>query len=268
VIYNQLDSIILLIQIWIGYAEFSFVGSNAMLTKTATAALAVGLSLAGLATPAAAGTILIFAENKPGGFVVIHDNGNGTTSLSTDIPVTITNLFGPLVPPNITDATFSLSALSSDHSTTVGVGPLALLTQQYTGSFTIDAPECSLVCLSGTFADSVMSGLVGGFSLTQQASVPPAAGLVFSSDVIPAIDLALNQAFALSKTALTNPVKDDCSSPLGCTLGSTSANVSGTFSANPMSTPETSTWVMLALGFAAMGFGGYRSSRTKIALID
>jgi PEP-CTERM motif len=32
--------------------------------------------------------------------------------------------------------------------------------------------------------------------------------------------------------------------------------------------PEPSTWVMMALGFAGLGFLGHRSSRTKIAMID
>jgi hypothetical protein len=30
------------------------------------------------------------------------------------------------------------------------------------------------------------------------------------------------------------------------------------FDTNPMSTPETSTWVMMGLGFAALGFAGWR----------
>jgi hypothetical protein len=34
------------------------------------------------------------------------------------------------------------------------------------------------------------------------------------------------------------------------------------------SVPEPSTWVMMALGFAGLGFMGYRSSRTKISVID
>jgi hypothetical protein len=244
-----------------------------MLRKTATAALAVGLGLAGLATPATAATVLIFAQNHavPPGFVVINDNGDGTTSLSTDIGVTITDLAGPLVPPSITDATFTLTATSVNHGSTIPLSPtVSLFSQEFSGSFAIDAPECGSGgdCLSGTFADAVMSGLLNGFSLTLFSSTPPAAGVTFASDVIPLADLALDRAMALSKTALTNPVTNDCSSPLGCTLGTTSANVSGTFSATSMSTPEPSTWVMMFLGFAGLGFVGHRSSRTKIALID
>jgi hypothetical protein len=32
--------------------------------------------------------------------------------------------------------------------------------------------------------------------------------------------------------------------------------------------PEPSSWVMLALGFAGLGFMGHRASRTKISMID
>jgi hypothetical protein len=236
-----------------------------MLTKTATAAaLAVGLGLAGLATPASAATILIFAQNHsvPPGFVVLHDNGNGTTSLATSISVTITDLLGPLVPPSITDATFSLTGNSVTHGTTLPIGGgFSLFTQEYSGSFSITAPECGLVCLAGTFSDAVMSGLEGGFALTLSSSTPPSNGVTFTSDVIPVADLALDRAMALSKTALTNAVFNDCSSPLGCTLATTSANVSGDFSAGAMGTPEPSTWVMLLLGFGGLGFAASLRNR-------
>jgi hypothetical protein len=280
---TALDSSFLLIQIWIGYTEFSFVGTNVMLTKTATAALAVGTSLLGFAAPASAATVLIFAQNHsaPPGFVVLHDNGNGTTSLSTSIAVTITDLAGPLVPPPITDATFTLTGLSDGAAHTIALTPtLSLFTQEFSGSFSITTPttlphtpqQCGTtgLCLSGTFTDAVMSGFLGGFALTLFDSTPPTSGLAFASDplAIPASALADDRAMSLAKTDLTSPVTDDCSSPVGCTLGTTSANVSGTFSATPGTVPESSTWVMMILGFAGLGAAGFRSSRTKLALID
>jgi hypothetical protein len=158
-----------------------------------------------------------------------------------------------------------LSGHSTDFASETAIGGgIELLTQTYSGTFSITAPECHTVCLAGAFVD-IQSGPVGGFALTLAASTPPVAGLTFTSDVIPAGYLNLPLGFALSKTALTDPVTFDCSSPLGCTLGSTSANVSGIFSAG---VPEPSTWVMMFLGFAGLGFAGYRSSRPKIALTD
>jgi hypothetical protein len=88
--------------------------TKAMLTKTATAALAIGMGLVGLATPATAATILIFAENgaTPPGFVVIQDDGNGATSMATDIPVTITDLAGPWSPRDNRRHIHALGALN------------------------------------------------------------------------------------------------------------------------------------------------------------
>jgi hypothetical protein len=36
----------------------------------------------------------------------------------------------------------------------------------------------------------------------------------------------------------------------------------------PTGVPETSTWAMMALGFAGLGFAGYRSSRPRVAFAD
>jgi hypothetical protein len=36
-------------------------------------------------------------------------------------------------------------------------------------------------------------------------------------------------------------------------------------SANPSAVPEPSTWAMMLLGFAGVGFAGYRSTRTRAA---
>jgi hypothetical protein len=243
-----------------------------MLMKSATAALAAGIGLfglAGLATPASAVTILNFAQNHsvPPGFIVINDNGDGSTTLATSISATITDLAGPLVPPPITDATFTLNALSSNHATVFAVGPFNLFSQAFTGTFSVTAPECSGSCLSGTFTDAVMSGLVGGFQLTLNAS-EPATGLTFTSNVIPAIFFGSDFAMALAKTDLTVPVTNDCSSPAGCTLATTTAVVAGNFSSTPRAIPESSTWVMMVMGFAGLFFTAHRSSRTRLASID
>ena len=48
-------------------------------------------------------------------------------------------------------------------------------------------------------------------------------------------------------------------------LNGTTAGFSATWSATTV-VPETSTWVMMALGFVGLGFAGYRSSRKSVAL--
>jgi hypothetical protein len=272
VIYNRLDSIIFLIQITIGYVEQLFLGTNVMLRKTATAALAVGLGLAGLATPVSAATILTFAQNgvAPPTNFDFTDNGDGTTSISTALSIAITALQGPLVPPPITDAIITLNATSTNTATTFVFAGVTFLVQRYTGTFAIDASECGStgVCLSGTFVD-LLSAQVGGRALTISATEPPVGAVTFASDIIPPIDIATDRALALSATNFDTPIAEDCTSGFGCTLATNSSNLAGTFSADTApGTPEPSTWVMMFLGFAGLGLVGHRSSRMKIALID
>jgi hypothetical protein len=274
VISNRLDSIIHLIQIWIGYDRTLFLGTNVMLRKTATAALAIGLGLglAGLATPSTAKTVLIFAQNgaSPPTNFDVTDNGNGTTTISTALSVVITAEDGPLVPPPITDAIFSFTSTSTTAASTFTAGGITFLVQRFSGTFAIDAPECGAggVCLSGTFTD-LLNGPVGGRALTVAASQPPDTAVTFTSDVIPISDLATDRAIALSATNLDIPVGFDCTSPVGCTLGSTSSNLSGTFSASA-GTPEPSTWVMLMLGFAGLGVAASLRNRKAgtVAIVD
>jgi hypothetical protein len=244
-----------------------------MFKSTTTAALAAGiglLGLAGFAAPASAATILIFGQNgalPPANFDITN-NGNGTTTISaTALSVSITALEGPLVPPTISDATFTFSSTSSSAASTFSAFGTTFLVQRFSGTFSVDAPECGTVCLAGTFTDLV-SGPVGGRALTIAASQPPLSGVTFTSDVIAADDLVNNLAIALSATNLDVPVSFNCTSPVGCTLGSTSSNISGTFSADPGVVPEPSTWAMMALGFLGLGFFRFRAPRSKLALLD
>ena len=231
-----------------------------MLTRIMAIALAMGITVA----PAGAATVLIFAEsgvNVPAA-VQITDNGNGTTTLATDIGVTITSILGPLGPDlPITDARFILSGHSTDFASVASLAGVNYFLQKFTGSFEVVAPECGTVCLAGTFIDLV-SGVLGGRALTTSASTPPLDAVTFTSDTIPAGDLIFPRAIALSKTALINPVSIDCLAPEGCTLGTNSGNVSGTFSAG---VPEPSTYAMMLLGFAGLAFAGYRTSRKSVA---
>jgi PEP-CTERM motif len=226
-------------------------------------------AMGALATPATASTVLIsnvltFAENlgqNPPAAVSIIDNGNGATSLVFDVGVTITAMAGPIVPPQITDAVFSLSGTSTNSATTTVIGGVA--SQGFSGTYAVDAPECgaSGICLGGSFV-SLMSGVVGpGSTLTLSASTPPSGALTMISDpnAIPVSMLMLPLSMTLTKTGLSSPVAVDCTSLLGCTLASNDADISGTFSAARI--PEPSTWTMMLLGFAGLGFTSYRASR-------
>ena len=203
---------------------------------------------------ASAVTILTFAESgiNPPSATQIIDNGNGTTSLTTSIGVTISAIAGPAdagLP--ITDAIFKLNGMSITQASTFTFVGITYYFQRFSGTFSITAPECGTNCLSGTWVD-LMSGPLGGFALSLAASDPPVAGLTFLSDTIPLDELQLPRAMSLAKTALTNPVAIDCSSLAGCTLATTSANVSGTFSA---AIPEPRGIAVLGGALVALGLG-------------
>jgi hypothetical protein len=173
------------------------------------------------------------------------------------------SILGPLGPDlPITDARFILSAHSTDFASTAVLNGVNYFLQTFTGNFEVVAPECGAVCLAGSFVD-LTSGVIDGRALALTASTNVSnAGVTFTSDTIPAGDLILPRALALAKTALINPVAIDCLAPEGCTLGTNSANIGGTFSA---SVPEPGTYGMMLLGFAGLAFAGYRSSRKSVA---
>ncbi len=201
---------------------------------------------------ASAVTILTFAESgiNPPSATQIIDNGNGTTSLITNIGVTVSAISGPAgASLPITDAVFKLNGMSITPAATFTLAGITYYFQRFSGTFSITAPECGTNCLSGTWAD-LMTGPLGGFALALDASDPPVAGLTFLSDTIPLDELQLPRAMALAKTALTKPVAIDCSA--GCTLASTSANVSGTFSA---AIPEPRGIAVLGGALVALGLG-------------
>jgi hypothetical protein len=63
----------------------------------------------------------------------------------------------------------------------------------------------------------------------------------------------------LGEVALVNPTNGDVEGPL----------LSGLASPHGMAfvaAPEPSTWAMMALGFAALGFAGYRTSRAPASV--
>jgi hypothetical protein len=228
-------------------------------------------AMAALATPATASTVLIsnvltFAENlrfNPPAAVSIIDNGNGATSLVFDVSVTITTMAGPLFPPPISIATFTLSGTSTNFATTTVIGGVDFASQGFSGTYAVDAPECGVsnICLGGSFV-GLMSGVVGpGSTLTLSASTLPSGALTMISDpgVIPVSMLMTPLSMTLTKTGLSSPVAVDCTSPFGCTLASNDADLSGTFSAARI--PEPSTWTMILLAFAGLGFARYRASQ-------
>jgi hypothetical protein len=170
---------------------------------------------------------------------------SGETTISTHAEVIVTDCLGCglLIRPEFLD----LSAVSIGSAFMVG-GNVA---QEFSGTFSITASTTNI--LSGTFTDAVFGS---GTSLTLSASnAAHGQVLTFTSDVIPAIDLHNPEGMSLSFADVTPPASITASG----TLASAHMSVSGTFSASPI--PEPSTWAMIALGFAGLGFVGFRQTR-------
>ena len=108
--------------------------------------------------------------------------------------------------------------------------------------------------LSGTFSDAVFGS---GGALTVSASNPsPTQSVSFTSNVIaPSLINAFDRAMSLSFT----DVSPSAAVVLG-TLRSFHSDVSGDFSAT---VPEPSTWAMMLLGFAGLGYAAYRKTKNE-----
>ena len=196
-----------------------------------------------------ASVLLIFGGTGSGDTVTGTRTGSSTT-ITSSTPVDITEIDATVVTPTL--ATFTLTATNSGTATTPGGGEVL---QHYNGTFTITSGATNY--LSGTFSDAIFGA---GGALTLSASNPsPTQSVTFTSNVIaPSLISAFDRAASLSFTDVTPSARI----VLG-TLGSFRSDVSGDFSST---VPEPSTWAMMLLGFAGLGYVGFRKTRARSAI--
>jgi hypothetical protein len=221
-----------------------------------------GLAFAGLwglamATDANASVMLAWSQTGTTDTVTATNNGvgpNATTTLfisSSPISVSAIDPATGIVTPFSAFLTFSAT---NSAPATVAAG---VLMENFSGTFSITSASCPGGCLSGSFIDTVVTGTVGGSSLTFQATTPPSGNVTFASGVIPVADLGLNRALSLGFTDLSSPVANVLNS-----LGSTTAGESGNASANVAVVPPVPEPASLALlGSALVAFGVIRRRR-------
>jgi hypothetical protein len=208
------------------------------------------LAAAALPIPAAdASVLLIFGQTGTGDTVTGTRTGTSTT-ITSSTTVDIDEIDAASVTTPIL-ANFTLSATNSGPATSSG----GEITQHYNGTFSITNGATNY--LSGTFSDAVFGS---GGALTLSASNPsPTQSVTFTSNVIaPSLIAAFDRAMSLSLT----DVSPSAAVVLG-TLRSFHSDVSGDFSS---AVPEPSTWAMMLLGFAGLGYVGFRKARARSAI--
>jgi hypothetical protein len=186
-----------------------------------------------------ADVILTFGQAINGDTITATDDGTTTDIEGLNIPVTVTQILGPVVTPFL--ALLDLSAVSTGP---VQSGPLGVI-EPFSGNFTITSPLCGIGfnCLSGTFTGATF-GFLDGASLTMASAQPPGS-LIFTSDVITELNLPRGMAFSFAN--VTPPVHVD-----GTTIGAFTSSVSGTFSAAVV--PEPASVLLFGVALLALAF--------------
>ena len=207
------------------------------------------LAAAALPIPAADASVLLIFGQTGLGDTVTGTRTTTSTKITSSTSVDITEIDAAVVTPIL--ANFTLSATNSGPATLSG----GEITQHYNGTFSITSGANNY--LSGTFSDAVFGA---GGALTLSASNPsPTQSVSFTSNVIaPDLISAFNRAASLSFTDVS-----PSAAIVNTTLRSFHSDVSGDFSS---SVPEPSTWAMMLLGFAGLGYVGFRKARARSAI--
>jgi hypothetical protein len=203
---------------------------NFLLASAAAAVLALS------AGAADATQIIAFGQTSGVNTITGTNTGGTSTTISGDLSVSITQLLGASLPPDLA-ATLILNATSAGNAT--AGSPFD--SQNFTGTFSIKNGATNY--LSGSFTDAAFGA---GPSLT--ISVGSAAGesVIFTSSVIPTSELGAPMGLSFSFSNVTPPV-----GITGTSLSSFTASVTGTASASAV--PEPAGIGLLGVGLLGLG---------------
>ncbi len=200
-----------------------------------------GLALATLATPAhAVNTAFAQFTQVNSDKVVSYVNSAGFNTFTvTNAPVNFVTLaLGPL---GSQVANFNLFAASNSPVVSVVAGGIDQPT--YTGSMSFTNGLTNLLTVN--FTGAVFSAVANGSTGAVISSLPPFP-ITYSSDVL-GVNSSTTKDFALAMNGFAPPFSINANG-----LGNPFiANITGTFAAGAV--PEVQSWIMMILGFGAVG---------------
>jgi hypothetical protein len=209
------------------------------------------LSLALLVVPAAKATTITSFGNTATNQFVATDLGNGTTAISINTGVNITQIFMGALDAN---AVLTLNATSTGDAQAFG----PLIAQPFAGSFSLHNAADTFDYLDGTFGGSLQLGTIGGTNSVLTSNNGLLGPLVLTSDLAALID---PESFSLSLSNVTPPFHTDTYLVGGVshtTIGSFNASFTGTADAQISAVPEPTSLVLLGTGLM---FGARRFKR-------
>jgi len=208
-------------------------------------ALTLGVVFGAICSANAA-PILSFGQVGNVNLITGTRTGNTTSLNADDATITISQILSANPVPLNAFLTFDFDSTSP---ASVFMGQI---TQNFSGTFCItSAIDCGGTnYLSGSLID-IAFGANAAFNLN--ASTPPAANVIFTSDVISAADLGLDRGAGFSFANVT-PLLHITNN----TIDSFTSSVSGTFSANIGEVAEPETFALLMMGLVAVGLARRR----------
>ena len=198
----------------------------------------------GAISSAHATPILSFGQVGNVNLITGTRTGNTTSLNADDATITVSQILSANPVPLNAFLTFDFDSTGA----AVALGPNVF--QTFSGTFCITSEiNCGGInYLSGSLID-IAFGSNAAFNLN--ASTPPAANVIFTSDVITELDLDRGAGFSFANVTPLLHITND-------TIDSFTSSVSGTFSANIGEVAEPETFALLMMGLVAVGLARRR----------